>query len=77
MAAKRDNSLLGCISRGRASTLREGIISLYSALLRPQLEHWAQFWVHQDKTGTDKLEEVQHRATMMAGDWSTHPVRRH
>ncbi|KAK4831671.1 hypothetical protein QYF61_018668 [Mycteria americana] len=46
---------------------------LYSALLRPQLEHCAQFWVSRYKTDINKLEEVQHRATVMTGGWSTHP----
>lgn len=77
LAAKRDNSLLDSISRRRASTLREDINSLYSALFRPQLGHRFQFWVPQYKTDIGKPEEVQHGATMMAGSWSTQPVRRH
>lgn len=42
--AKRSLKKFCCISRSRASTLREGNIPLYSALLRPQIEHCAQFW---------------------------------
>lgn len=77
LAAKMANSLLGCIRRCRASILRKGIIRFCSALLRPQLEHCPQFWVPQHKTDTDKLKEVQHRATVMTGGWSTHSVGRH
>lgn len=42
--AKRSLMKFCFISSSRASTQREGIIPLYSALLRPQREHCAQFW---------------------------------
>lgn len=77
LAAKIANSLLGCISRKRASILRKGIIPLCSALLRLQLKLCSQFWFPQPKTNIDKLEEVQCRTTVVTGGWSTHPVRRH
>lgn len=42
-AAWKANSTLCCIKRGAASMVREGIVSLYSALMKPHL-YCAQAW---------------------------------
>ncbi|PKU46623.1 hypothetical protein llap_3067 [Limosa lapponica baueri] len=55
-AAKMVNGILGCIMQSTASRSREVIFPLFSALMRPHLEHCVQLWASQNKRGMDILE---------------------
>jgi len=65
LTAQKANCVLGCFKRSVASRSREGILSLYSTLLRPHLESCIQLWSPQHRKDVDLLEQDQRRATKM------------
>ncbi|KAJ7408900.1 hypothetical protein BTVI_58275 [Pitangus sulphuratus] len=56
LAAQKATCILGCIKSSMASMLREGILPLYSALVRPHQECCIQLWDSQHRKDMDLLE---------------------
>ncbi|KAK4805783.1 hypothetical protein QYF61_000389, partial [Mycteria americana] len=65
LAAQKAKRILGCIQSSVARRLREVILLLYWALVRPHLEYCVQLWGPQHKTDMDLLGQVQRRAKKM------------
>ncbi|PKU42620.1 hypothetical protein llap_7083 [Limosa lapponica baueri] len=57
LAAQKDNCILGCIKRRVSSRLREVILLLNSALVRPHLEYCIQLWSPQQKKDVNLLKK--------------------
>jgi len=68
LAARKANHILGCIKSSMGSRLREGILPIYSALVRAHLESRVQLWSPQHRTDMDLLEQVQRRPTKILRD---------
>jgi len=65
LAAQKANCILGCIKRSVISRSSAVILATDSALVRPHLEYYVQFWSLQYKRSMKLLEQVQRRATKM------------
>lgn len=63
--AKKDKSILACISNGCASRTRTAIALLHWALVRLSLESYIQFWLPPNKKDIEGLKQVQRTATKL------------
>jgi len=70
LTAQTTSHILGCIKSSMASRSREGVLPLYSALVRPYLESCIQVWSPQRKKGVELLEWIQGRAHKRSEGWS-------
>ena len=57
LTAQKANCTLGCIKSSMASRSREGILTLYSALVRHHWESCIQLWRPQQRKDMDLLEQ--------------------
>jgi len=62
LTAQKTNHSLGCNKRSVASRLREGILTLYSALVRHHPKSCIQLWSPQHMKDMELLERGQRRA---------------
>ena len=62
LAAQKANCIQGCPKSNLTSRSREVILLLYSALMKPHLEYFIQFWILQHKKNIELLERVRRRA---------------
>jgi len=65
LTAQKANCFLGCTERSMASRVREVILPLCSALVRPHLQPCIQLWSPQHRKDMDQLGQVQRRAKKM------------
>jgi len=65
LTVQKVSRILGHFKRSMASRVREGILPLYSALVRPPWESRVQIWSPQPRKDMELLEGVQRRDTTM------------
>ena len=63
LATQKANCILGCIKRSMASSTRETIPPLYSALVGSHVEYSVQLWPSREKREMELMEGVQLRAS--------------
>ena len=65
LAAQKAKSVLGSIRRRVASRVREVVVPLYSAFMRPHLEYCLQVWGLQHRKDVELFESNHRRAMKM------------
>jgi len=76
LAAQKANCVPGCIPSSMASRVREWILPLCSALVRPPWDSCIQLWSPQHRTDMDLLEWGQRRPQIWSEGWNTSAVRK-
>lgn len=59
------NGTLACLSNSVSSKIRNIIVLLYMALVRPHLKSWVRFWASHYKKNVEVLEPDQRRVTQL------------
>jgi len=67
LAAQKANCIMDCKTRSTTSRSREGILFLYSALMRPHLMYCVQLRSPQQKKDMDMVQRVHKTATKIRG----------
>jgi len=76
LADLKTNRILGCIKSSVASSSREGILPLCSALVTPHPESCMQLWSHQHRKDMELLEPVQRMPQKLSEGWNPSAVRK-
>jgi len=76
LAAQEANCTMGCTPSSMVSRLREGILPLCSALVRPPWESCVQLWSPQHRTDLDLLERGHRRPQQWYEGWNLSAVRK-